>query len=49
VILVCDNLNTHTRGASYDAFPPEEVRELGLIGDASLIYLARDEPKITGK
>lgn len=28
VILVCDNLNTHTRGAFYEAFPPEEAREL---------------------
>jgi len=28
VILVCDNLNTHTRGAFYDALPPEEARAL---------------------
>ena len=28
VILVCDNLNTHTMGAFYDAFPPEEARAL---------------------
>jgi len=28
VILVCDNLNTHTPGAFYEAFPPEEAREL---------------------
>lgn len=28
VILVCDNLNTHTRGAFYEAFPPEKAREL---------------------
>ena len=28
VILVCDNLNTHTRGAFYEAFPAEEAREL---------------------
>ncbi len=28
VILVCDNLNTHTMGAFYEAFPPEEAREL---------------------
>jgi hypothetical protein len=28
VILVCDNLNTHTRGAFYEAFRPEEAREL---------------------
>jgi hypothetical protein len=26
VILVCDNLNTRTRGAFYEAFPPEEAR-----------------------
>ena len=28
VILVCDNLNTHTPGAFYEAFPPDEAREL---------------------
>lgn len=28
VILVCDNLNTHTRGAFYEAFAPERAREL---------------------
>jgi len=28
VILVCDNLNTHTAGAFYEAFPPDEAREL---------------------
>ncbi len=28
VILVCDNLNTHTMGAFYDAFPPEEARAI---------------------
>lgn len=28
VILVCDNLNTHTKGAFYKAFPPARVREL---------------------
>lgn len=28
VILVCDNLNTHTRGAFYEAFPADEAREL---------------------
>lgn len=26
VILVCDNLNTHTKGAFYEAFPPEQAR-----------------------
>src|SRR5476649_1548989 len=26
VILVCDNLNTHTRGAFYEAFAPEKAR-----------------------
>lgn len=26
VVLVCDNLNTHTRGAFYEAFPPEIAR-----------------------
>ena len=28
IILVCDNLNTHTRGAFYQAFPPEKAREI---------------------
>jgi hypothetical protein len=27
VTLVCDNLNTHTKGAFYEAFPPEQARE----------------------
>lgn len=28
VILVCDNLNTHTKGAFYEAFPPAEARAM---------------------
>ena len=28
VILVCDNLNTHTKGAFYEAFEPIKAREL---------------------
>lgn len=28
VILVCDNLNTHTKGAFYEAFEPECARQL---------------------
>jgi hypothetical protein len=28
VVLVCDNLNTHTRGALYEAFPAEVAREI---------------------
>ena len=28
VILVCDNLNTHTRGAFYEAFPADQARSL---------------------
>jgi len=28
VILVCDNLNTHTMGAFYEAFPADKAREL---------------------
>jgi hypothetical protein len=28
VILVCDNLNTHTKGAFYEAFPAERARAL---------------------
>jgi len=27
VTLVCDNLNTHTKGAFYEAFPPEQARQ----------------------
>jgi hypothetical protein len=27
ITLVCDNLNTHTKGAFYEAFPPEKARE----------------------
>ncbi len=27
VILVCDNLNTHTKGAFYEAFEPKKARE----------------------
>jgi len=28
IILVCDNLNTHSRGAFYEAFPAEKAREI---------------------
>lgn len=28
VLLVCDNLNTHTKGAFYEAFAPEKARDL---------------------
>jgi len=28
VIIVCDNLNTHTRGAFYEALPEDQAREL---------------------
>ena len=28
VVLVCDNLNTHTKGAFYEAFPPAKARAL---------------------
>jgi len=28
VILVCDNLNTHTKGAFYEAFRPEQARAI---------------------
>ena len=28
VVLVCDNLNTHTKGAFYEAFEPERARAL---------------------
>jgi hypothetical protein len=28
IILVCDNLNTHTRGAFYETFPAEKARKI---------------------
>jgi len=28
VVLVCDNLNTHTKGAFYEAFAPETARQI---------------------
>jgi DDE superfamily endonuclease len=28
VIVVCDNLNTHTKGAFYEAFPPDQARAI---------------------
>jgi hypothetical protein len=28
VVLVCDNLNTHTGGALYEAFPPAEAKQI---------------------
>jgi len=28
ILLVCDNLNTHTKGAFYEAFPPKRARAL---------------------
>jgi hypothetical protein len=28
IVLVCDNLNTHTKGAFYEAFKPERARRL---------------------
>lgn len=28
VILICDNLNTHTKGAFYEAFPADKAREI---------------------
>ena len=33
VILVCDNLNTHTRGAFYEVFPPDKAREYGIVDE----------------
>lgn len=29
VIVLCDNLNTHTKGAFYETFEPERARRLG--------------------
>ena len=26
VVLICDNLNTHSLGALYETFPPDEAR-----------------------
>lgn len=28
IVLICDNLNTHTKGAFYEIFPPEKARSL---------------------
>lgn len=28
IILVCDNLNTHSKGAFYELFPPDQARDL---------------------
>jgi len=28
ILLVCDNLNTHTKGAFYEAFEPQKAREI---------------------
>ena len=28
MILVCDNLNTHTKGSFYEVFPPEKARSI---------------------
>lgn len=28
IVLVCDNLNTHTPAALYKAFPPDEAKRL---------------------
>lgn len=28
IILICDNLNTHTRGAFYETFPADKAREI---------------------
>lgn len=39
VILICDNLNTHTKGAFYETFPPEQARS----------YLRRLEFRYTPK
>ena len=33
ITLVCDNLNTHTKGAFYEAFSPEKAREYVRDGD----------------
>ena len=34
--LVCDNLNTHTKGAFYEAFPPEKAR--GYVRRIDFVY-----------
>jgi hypothetical protein len=36
ITLVCDNLNTHTKGAFYEAFPPEKAR--GYIKRIDFVY-----------
>ena len=45
IMLVCDNLNTHTKGAFYEAFPPDKardyVRRIGLCLHAQTRQLAQ--------
>ena len=44
IVLVLDNLNTHTLGSLYEAFPPEEARRSGEAG-AALHAQARELAK----
>jgi hypothetical protein len=41
VVLVCDNLNTHTKGAFYEAFEPEKARAIGVLLHAQARQLAQ--------
>ena len=48
VILVCDNLNTHTKGAFYEALPPGQARD-SATPDVLLHPQARELVKYRGK
>jgi len=47
VILVCDNLNTHTKGAFYEAFEPERARTLLASRYGSPGHSACGDPRLT--
>ena len=44
ITLVCDNLNTHTKGAFYEAFEPERARRLVMRLTSSSLYAAKGSP-----
>ncbi len=42
VVVICDNLNTHTQGAFYEAFPAEKARSLVQHDDITIVLAALD-------
>ncbi len=38
ITLVCDNLNTHTKGAFYEAFAPDKARDYACGGSTSRVH-----------